>query len=181
VQDGKTEIRAWSPDAVPEALSALADILHACVHDGASIGFVLPFSVADALAYWGSAVLPRVESGERVLLLASVDGRIVGTAQLDFAAMPNQRHRADVMKVLVHPGARRRGIARALMLALEDRARAAGRTLLTLDTRTGDAAEPLYVSLGYQVAGRIPGYARNPFTPELDSTTILYKRLSGPV
>jgi GNAT superfamily N-acetyltransferase len=96
---------------------------------------------------------------------------------LEPAWAPNQPHRAEVKKLLVHPDARRRGIARALMLALEDVAAAEGRTLLTLDTRTGDSAEPLYLSLGYHAAGVIPRYARGPHSPELESTTFLYKEL----
>ena len=63
------------------------------------------------------------------------------------------------------------------MVALEGNARRLNRTLLTLDTRTGDAAEPLYASLGYAVAGVIPGYCRDPFGDQLDPTTIMYKAL----
>jgi len=89
--------------------------------------------------------------------------------------MPNQRHRAEVRKLLVHPDARRRGIARALMAAIERRARHLGRSLLTLDTRTGDGAERLYASLGYETAGVIPGFARDTTEDRLDATTIMYK------
>lgn len=81
---------------------------------------------------------------------------------LDLDTPPNQQHRAEIGKLLVHPDARWQGIARALMLIAEDAARREGRTLLTLDTRTGDAAEPLYLSLGYVVVQRIPGFARGP-------------------
>ena len=111
------------------------------------------------------------------MLVARWSGRIAGTVQLEPAAQPNQQHRAEVVKLLVHPDARRRGIARALMSALEDVARLEHRTLLTLDTRTGDRAEPLYVSLGYISAGVIPRFARAPHSPELQATTIFYKEL----
>jgi ribosomal protein S18 acetylase RimI-like enzyme len=82
-----------------------------------------------------------------------------------------------VSKLLVDPEFRRRGLARALMVAIERRAAGLGRSLLTLDTRTGDKAEPLYASLGYETAGVIPGYCRDPFEDRLDSTTIMYKTL----
>ena len=79
---------------------------------------------------------------------------------------------------MVHPGFRRRGIARALMAELERLASQRGRSLLTLDTRTGDQAEPLYASLGYQTAGIIPGYCRDTLDAgRLDPTTIMYKVL----
>ncbi len=110
-------------------------------------------------------------------MVARKDGRIAGSVQLDYDTPPNQPHRAEVRKLLVHPDFRRRGIAKALMAALESRAAELGRSLLTLDTRTGDMAEPLYVSLGYQTAGIIPGYCRDPFKDHFDPTTIMYKAL----
>jgi hypothetical protein len=97
--------------------------------------------------------------------------------QLDYNTPPNQPHRAEVTKLMVHPEARRGGIARALMAALEHRATALGRSLITLDTRTGDMAEPLYTSLGYQTVGVIPGYCRDTIEDRYDPTTIMYKTL----
>jgi ribosomal protein S18 acetylase RimI-like enzyme len=90
---------------------------------------------------------------------------------------PNQRHRGEVLKLLVHPDARRRGIARQLMLGLEDVARADHRSLLTLDTWTGGYAEALYRSIGYVEVGRIPRYARGSTTPALEPATFMYKEL----
>jgi ribosomal protein S18 acetylase RimI-like enzyme len=112
------------------------------------------------------------------VVVARWGARIVGTAQLDLAVPPNQRHRAEVVKLLVHPAARRRGVARALMMALETIAASEGRTLLTLDTWTGGSAERLYRSLGYVPVGVIPRYARGSLTPELEPATIMYKELS---
>ncbi len=164
--------------AAAARIAELAGILHACVLDGASVGFIVPFTMSEAEAFWRRKALPGVESGGVVLLGAEVDGRLVGTVQLDHDTMPNQPHRADVKKMLVHPDFRRRGIARALMRELEVRARRLNRTLLTLDTRTGDSAEPLYASLGYETTGIIPDFCRDTLTPRLDSTTIMYKRLA---
>jgi ribosomal protein S18 acetylase RimI-like enzyme len=171
-------IREWRPDtAAASDADMLAELLHAAVHAGASISFILPFSLDDARAFWRGQVFPRVAAGGRRLLIATLAGRIVGTVQLDLATAPNQAHRAEVLKLLVHPDARRLGIARALMVALEEIARQEGRTLLTLDTRTGDRAEPLYASLGYITAGVIPNYARGPHSPDLEATTFMYKML----
>jgi ribosomal protein S18 acetylase RimI-like enzyme len=163
-------------EAAPH-VAALGALLHACVHDGASIGFVLPFTVAESEAYWRSKVWPRVEDGHVVLLIARIGGRIVGSVQLDHDTPPNQPHRAEVRKLLVHPDCRRQGLAKALMAAIERRAAELGRSLLTLDTRTGDHAEPLYTALGYRTAGIIPGYCRDPFEAKLDPTTVMYKAL----
>ena len=157
----------------------LAEVLHATVHSGGSVSFVLPFSLDDARGFWREKVMPGVQAGTRRVLVARVNERIVGTVQMDLATAPNQPHRADVMKMLVHPDARRRGIARALMLTLEEVARESGRTLLTLDTVTGGNAEGLYRSLGYVTVGVIPGYALPPVGSAFESTTVMYKVLVG--
>ncbi len=176
----------WDPDdADPASLArdidALSEVLRAVVYDGAGVSFVVPFSLDDARAFWVESVLPAVRAGtRRVLVAREPDEGIVGTVQLDLAVPPNQRHRADVLKLLVHPSARRRGIARALMLALEKVALSEGRTLLTLDTWTGSHAEALYRSLDYVVVGVIPRYARGSLSPELEPATSMYKELSPP-
>ena len=177
-------IEEWQVDrqeagALDRDLDMLGEVLHAVVHDGAGVSFVVPFSITAARDFWIDKVLPGVRAGTRRVVVARRDGRIVGTAQLEYAWPPNQPHRADVSKLLVHPDARRQGIARALMLALEDLAIASGRTLLTLDTWTGGSAERLYQSLGYVTVGVIPRFARGSLTPQLEPTTIMYKEL-GP-
>jgi len=177
-------IDVWTPapsdsGALTRDIEMLAEVLRAVVYDGAGVSFVVPFSLEEAREFWVSKVLPGVRAGTRHVLLARTDGRIVGTVQIDLAAPPNQRHRADVLKLLVHPDARRQGIARALMLALEPLARSAGKTLLTLDTWTGGHAEVLYRSLGYVTVGVIPRYARGSLTPALEPATFMYKELAS--
>ena len=172
-----TEIHALSAAELDACLPELTDLLNACVQAGASISFVLPFSKAEASAFWSAKVRPGVASGTRVLLVARHAGVITGTVQLDCDTPPNQPHRGDVCKLMVHPEARRQGTAKALMLALEAEAAKRGRRLLTLDTRTGDKAEPLYIGLGYQIVGTIPDYALNTARDGLHGTTILYKKL----
>ncbi|ATB32275.1 GNAT family N-acetyltransferase [Melittangium boletus] len=151
-------IEEVSAEALDLELLALADVLHASVQDGASVGFVLPFSVDAASDFW-CRVRPALQTGARRLFVARWEGRVVGTVQLVLDTPPNGRHRAEIAKMLVHPAARRRGIARALMLRAEDEARRAGRSLLVLDTVPGNASERLYRSLGFQVTGMVPEYA----------------------
>lgn len=160
-------------------LDDLQDLLSACVAQGASIGFILPLTDAASRGFWADSVIPGVARGARLLFAARYQERVVGSVQLLLDTPANQPHRAEVAKLLVHPQHRRQGIARALMRALEDAARTQGRELLTLDTRSDDHAEPLYLSLGYAVAGRIPGYALDALQPaRRDSTTLMYKTLS---
>jgi ribosomal protein S18 acetylase RimI-like enzyme len=176
------QIEEWRPDrseaaSVERDLDMLSEVLHAVVHVGAGVSFVVPFSLNEARAFWIEKVLPGVGARTRRVVVARENGQIVGTVQADFATPPNQQHRAEVVKLLVHPSARRRGIARALMIRLEEIAQSEGRTLLTLDTWTGGHAESLYRSLGYSVAGIIPRFARGSLTPALEPTTIMYKEL----
>jgi ribosomal protein S18 acetylase RimI-like enzyme len=166
------------PAALAEAADRLAQILQACVHEGASIGFVMPFERSEARAYWLERVAPPHAAGGKLVLIATLGDDIAGTAQLDLDSMPSKRHHAEVSKVLVDPAFRRAGVARALMQAIERHAARAGRWLLTLDT-AGDAAEALYRSLGYKFAGAIPNYARNAFEDRYDATRLMYKDLRG--
>ena len=167
------------PAAFGRSLDRLAEILQASVREGASVGFVLPFSLDEARAYWRDRVAPAHAAGGKVVLAAVLDGEVVGTAQLDFDAMPSKRHHAEVSKVMVDPRFRRTGVARALMAEIERRATEDGRWLLTLDT-AGDAAETLYRSLGYTLAGTIPLYARDAFEADrYDATRLMYKDLRG--
>ncbi|MCD8740861.1 GNAT family N-acetyltransferase [Mucilaginibacter roseus] len=170
-------IKQLSADDLEKYIEQLGDLLHACVHAGASIGFVMPFSQTDAEDYWAARVLSAVQTNSVIVLAAMGGDALIGTVQLDIDTMPNQPHRAEVRKLMVHPDHRGQGIAKALMLEIEKVAEEHTRSLLTLDTRTGDAAEPLYTSLGYEIAGVIPGYCLDPFEDRLDATTIMYKTL----
>jgi len=157
-------------------LDGLAAVLVDCVEGGASVSYMAPFTHAEARAAF-EAVVADVEQGRRVLLAAFDDGAVVGTVQVNLATPPNQPHRGDVAKLLVRRSARRRGIAERLMEAAEREARVEGRTLLVLDTVTGDAAERLYTRLGWSRVGVIPNYALYP-DGRLCDTTVFYKTLS---
>jgi len=162
-------------DAVSENRPELAALLIDCVQSGASVGFLPPLSVDDALQYW-DGLAPELQSGSRLLLVAVVDARIVGAAQLALCTKKNGLHRAEVEKLMVHTGHRQAGLGRALMSELERLARDRRRTLLVLDTRSGDVASTLYSKCGYIEAGRIPDFALSA-NGELASTTYFYKRI----
>jgi acetyltransferase len=170
-----TQIERLQAVEAEQRLPELAALLQDAVEGGAAVGFLPPLSLAEAAAYWRE-VVSAVSAAGRILLVAVQDGALVGTVQLDLAARPNGRHRAEVSKVLVHSAHRRQGVGRALMLAIEAEAARAGRTTLVLDTRLDDAGEALYTSLGYQRAGVIPNYARSA-DGTLHATVVMYKLL----
>lgn len=162
--------------AAASAERRLAEILIACVAGGAGVSFLPPLAPEVARSFWHGQVAD-IAAGRRILLAGWVGGLLAGTVTLAFATPQNQPHRADVAKLLVDPAARRHGLARALTERLEQEAIGAGRTLLTLDTRAGDAAERLYRSMGWQELGVIPGYSLTA-DGTFDNTLFFWKRLA---
>ncbi|WP_420488781.1 GNAT family N-acetyltransferase [Paenibacillus caui] len=150
-------------------LNGLSKLLIRVVEDGASIGFLPPLSDEEAAGYWKQVLEPGVH-----LWIAVQDGTIVGSVQLQLALKANGSHRAEVAKLMVDPDSRRKGIARLLMQTMEAKAKEEGRSLLVLDTRSGDPSNNLYRSLNYSEAGRIPRYARSA-NGDLDETVFYYK------
>jgi ribosomal protein S18 acetylase RimI-like enzyme len=85
-------------------------------------------------------------------LVAELDGHLVGMGGIRPSGLPQ---RAEVLRVRVHPAARRRGVGRALMAALEQRAGQLGIRELHLDTATNQPeAMAFYRGLGYREVGR---------------------------
>src|SRR5436853_2398728 len=157
-----------------DQMHGLALLLIDCVEGGASVSFMTPLSEERAVAFW-RRVADDAQSGRRALLVAEDSTGIIGTVQVVLDQPENQPHRADVSKMLVHRRARRRGIGAALMRAAEDVARLCGKTLLVLDTASGDA-ERLYERMGWKRVGTIPDYALWPHGGGCD-TTLFYRQL----
>lgn len=170
----KIDIIELDAAAAPAAVNELAEILADCVNGGASVNFMLPYGAADAAEFFRK-VIPSIARSETILLAAKVDGRIVGTVQLGLDMPPNQPHRAEVKKMLVHRAARGKGVGAALLSQIEARAKRKGRTLLVLDTASDDARR-LYERGGWRRLGNIPGYALLP-AGGLCDTTIYWKQI----
>lgn len=172
-----TQIIQLDAPAIAGRLGALAEILADCVAEGASISFMMPFRAEDAALFWSREIQPEVVTGRRLLFGAVREGDLCGTVQLITAMPPNQPHRCEIAKMMVHPRARRLGIGRALMDHALDRARDLGKTLVTLDTRTGDVAERLYGSVGFEAAGSIPDFAWDPDGHARHATTYMFRQI----
>lgn len=172
---GPIAVRELDAAATAEALDGLAAMLVDAVSHGASVNFLTGFGLDEARAFWRGQ-LPGLASGERRLFVAEAGGRIVGTVVLTFALQPNQPHRAEIGKMLVHSSMRRRGLGRRLLACAETAAADAGRTLLMLDTEAGSAGDALYRDCGWIPFGTVPDHAlRVDGRPA--PTTFFYKRL----
>jgi len=171
----KAEIVSLAAPIADAALVELAGVLVDCVAGGASVSFMSPFSHDSALGFFRK-VAGSVAAGDTVLLAAKLDGKIVGTVQLGLDTPPNQPHRADIKKMLVHRAVRGRGIGAALMTTVEEEARRHGRWLLVLDTVPGENGHRLYLRAGWTQTGTVPDYALFP-DGRLCDTAIMWKRL----
>lgn len=91
-------------------------------------------------------------------LVAEVSGQTAG-----YAGMHRVLDEACVTDVAVSPAYRRKGVGKALMLALEDICRREGSAFLTLEVRESNlGAIALYRSLGFEKAGRRKYYYTHP-------------------
>ncbi len=164
-------------------LRALAALLVDAVDAGAAVSFLQPLSLPEAEAWWRTALADLHPRGAvlvaREMPHGAGSGEIVGTVQLQPAWAPNQPHRAEVCKMIVHRRAQRRGLGRQLMLGIERVAGERGFTLLTLDARAGGAAERLYRALGWTFVGTIPDYALDADGNGRHDTVIFYRRLAS--
>jgi ribosomal protein S18 acetylase RimI-like enzyme len=140
-------------------LDDLCDAAEAAIDDGGGFGWVEAPPRHIMENYWrGVLLVPG-----RELLVARLDGTICGSAQLVRPPRNNeaQAFAAQMMHNFMAPWARGHGLARRLVIAVEDAARAAGFAILNLDVRdTQAAAIQLYETLGYVRWGTHPAYAR---------------------
>lgn len=169
-------IVALTSEQAESAIGQLSELLIDAVQSGASVGFLPPLSRGEAESYWRS-VIAAVREGTRVLLVAMDNEVLQGAVQIQLETRANGNHRAEAMKLFVHRRARRRGLARALMAAVESSARKLGRTLLLMDTRKSGEAHALCEALGYSNFGEVPRYARSA-DGQLHTTVFFYKQLA---
>ncbi|MGE0354403.1 MAG: N-acetyltransferase family protein [Gemmatimonadales bacterium] len=158
-------------------LRALARLLVDAVESGAAVSFMAPLTPTAAEDWWRGTVA-GARDGAIFLVARDAEG-IVGTVQLHPAWAPNQPHRAEITKLLVHRRGRQTGLGTRLMQAVEAAAAQAGFSLLTLDAKRGAPAERLYRRLGWVAVGIVPDYALDPDGSPHDAV-IFYRKLNPP-
>lgn len=151
-------IRRIRATDLKDVITDLTDAFLDTVNNGSALGFLAPITRDMARDHF-IALLPEIEAGSRILLVAcDANGRVVGSGQLALSQRQNSPHRAELQKLFVSRAVRGQGIGHSLMLGLHHVARVHGRSLISLNTRKGDGAEGFYESLGYRVAGGVPGW-----------------------
>jgi len=169
------EIRCLDADEVLGHAEALGAILADCVAGGASVNFMAPYPLSEATAFF-KGVTAEVAAGRTILMAGFIESELRGTVQVKLAMPPNQPHRAEIAKMLVHRAARRRGLAAKLLTAAEEAAARAGKSLLCLDTAVGGEAEHLYRSRDWVECGLIPDFALWP-DGRFCAIRLFYKRI----
>ncbi|WP_426142974.1 GNAT family N-acetyltransferase [Pseudomonas sp. DWP3-1-2] len=172
------QLRRVNAESFAHYRHGLVELLLDAVKNGASVGFMADLDVEQAYA-WCDGLKTDLERNSLLLWVVVQDERVLASAQLSLCQKPNGLNRAEVQKLLVLNGARRRGLGQQLMQAVEKAAVQYQRGLLHLDTEAGSAAEAFYRSLGYVRVGELPNYCQSPdgrYTP----TAIYFKTLGQP-
>ena len=114
---------------------------------------------ANTLAEVEARIADAIEghaAGTQILLVAEVDGTVVGTGTLTRRTHPLHAHRGELSSLVVHPHYQGRGIARRIVEAIREHAASLGVELLEVSCRGGTPAEPIYPRLGFVEYGRLP-------------------------
>ena len=157
--------------AFDAAIPRLAEILVDAVDAGAGVSFMAPLARKTAEDFWRG-----IDPVANKVFTAEVEGIVAGTVMLMPAWAPNQPHRCDVAKLLVHRDFRRQGIGTMLMNALEVEAYRLGLSLIVFDAVGHGSVETFYRNLGFTCIGHIPGYAYSG-RGQLDDTAFFFKQL----
>ncbi len=168
-------VESLSRPAALADLQGLAKLLIDAVDSGAAVSFLAPLALPEAEAWWRKTL--EDSAPRAIFLVARCENQVVGSVQLQPAWAPNQPHRGEIVKLLVHRRARGQGLGTRLMQSIESLAREAGFRLLTLDAKRGATAERVYQKLGWTQAGIIPSFALDPDGQGWHDTVLYFKEL----
>ncbi|MCW2108048.1 UNVERIFIED_ORG: GNAT superfamily N-acetyltransferase [Rahnella aquatilis] len=136
---------------LPVYRDELAQLLIEANSTGACVGFPHVTGQREAEDSFHD-LRPALTQNERLLWIARDEQGVIGTVQLDLAHSPDLPHQAEVSTLLVCARARRRGVGRLLMRALENTAQNLRCSVLSSDMQSGSDAEAFYRAQGYRCA-----------------------------
>ena len=118
---------------------------------------------------WSLESLELMLTEQASALVALEDGRVLG-----YVGMMCVLDEGQIINVATHPDSRRRGVGRALMIAIEQSAKERGIVFLSLEVRESNAAaRSLYSSLGR--VGR--GIRKNYYSKPTENACIMTKSI----
>lgn len=142
-------------DAVPADAAAILPMYNYAVRETTAIFDTTPSDLAGREAW-----LAQRQSDGFTVLVAEVNGAVAGFASYgDFRAWDGYRFTVE-HSIYVDPARHREGIGHALLAALIERARAAGKHAMIAGIEAGNAGSvALHASLGFREVGRMPQVA----------------------
>ncbi len=150
-----------------EFLTSADDARYAAVHRvvaavvalGGAVGWLSVPDARETAAFLDQQLALARDGDGAVCVVRDDDGTVQAFGVWNRFPAAVIRQNAEIRKVMVHPDARGRGLARTLVVALTDHAAAAGIEVLMLDARGNNhAAHALYEDLGWERCGRIPDF-----------------------
>lgn len=169
-------IMVYDAENLSEEISLpLVQLLAEVIHDGGSMGFLADVTDTELLEFWNSE-LSQVRSNVNVLVCAMDASTCIAVGILTRETKTSGRHRAEVRKMMTHPGYRHKGVASQILTQIEVVAFERGVRLLTLRTEAGSAASVLYSHMGWTLIGSVPNYAAST-DGSLHSVSFYYKEL----
>ncbi|MFF4989205.1 GNAT family N-acetyltransferase [Streptosporangium saharense] len=155
-------LQITAPDEMPPDLRReLVECWVAVSNAGGAAGFAFPPVDFDQVAAVADELIAGLAPRRSRLLLARVDGVLVGWLNVRGDDNPLVAHWGTVHHVQTHTGFRGRGVGAALMRRLRRLAREEmGLEQLHLAARGGEGLEDFYGRLGWRETGRWPGALR---------------------
>ncbi|HLU55132.1 MAG TPA: GNAT family N-acetyltransferase [Pseudonocardia sp.] len=151
------------PDLVTEAgpatAASLGALWTAVTRAGGAVGFAPDAPEADIREAAEQAVAD-VRAGRAQMFALTRGDDLVGTVFLRRGEKATVRHRADVVRLMVHPDLQGRGWGKALLDAAVAHATALGLEQLLLSARGGTTLPDFYEKLGWRQVGRFPDALR---------------------
>lgn len=148
----------WLGDADDTARREVHGVISAVVAEQGAVGWLQVPDAAET-ASWLEKQLVVVREGFAHIALARIDGTVVGMGMLTLFRPHVLARNGKVGKLMTHPQARGRGVAKAVLRALEAKALELGLENLVLDVRGNNhGAMGVYESLGWVRCGVVPDF-----------------------
>ena len=168
----------WPADLTSELAEQAHALIGAVTALGGAIGWLSPPARSET-DEWLAAALASVAAGDGALCAAWRDGRLVAMGMWRREQAGCFRHMAELIKIMVHPGARGGGLAARVTQALIGSATAAGIETLHLGVRGNNhLAIQIYAEAGFTEWGRLPDVIE--VGDERFDDVRMYLRLSTP-
>jgi ribosomal protein S18 acetylase RimI-like enzyme len=150
-RDGREVIlRAPSWDDLDDML----ELVNSLVEERAEVNVCEPYTREEE-ADWMAGLLAAVEKGERLSVVAEVEGHVIGHVEVRIGRCYESH--TGVVGIAVRRGFRDLGIGTELMRMTERLAKERGLELLTLEVfATNSRAIHVYEKLRYTIVGRVP-------------------------